>query len=185
MRPHLVALANRHQVSDPREGYRDADDIHQVTRSLQNRTFGKFVAICDGKDSIWNTARSSIVLAGATFVLDFCNAQPYMQTSLPPLRGGGKRHAVLRRAIKFLRQNLERMNWSRPQPCDGQLHPGEEGHPHRQTPRRGKVQSLPNHWPQMIRRGSTVDWRPIFDLERDVLGDGAFPTEKLSAPCCL
>jgi hypothetical protein len=51
---------------------------HQVSLAQQGREFREIAVLCDGKDTIWDTAEQSEVLAEATHILDFYHASSYV-----------------------------------------------------------------------------------------------------------
>lgn len=65
----------------------------QVSQVQQGRSFHEFAVLCDGKDAIWNTARSSPMLAPATFILDFCHASSYVSNVANAIHGEGTTQA--------------------------------------------------------------------------------------------
>jgi hypothetical protein len=65
----------------------------QVTMVTENRTFREFVVLCDGKESIWNTAASSPTLRPATFILDFFHASSYIAKAAAAIYGEGTARA--------------------------------------------------------------------------------------------
>lgn len=71
--------------------------IEQVERQVRtvrmNRTFREFVVLCDGKESIWNTAASSAELRPATFILDFYHASSYLANVAAAIYGQGTARA--------------------------------------------------------------------------------------------
>lgn len=65
----------------------------QVRTARKDRTFREFVVLCDGKETIWNTATSSAELRPATFILDFYHASSYVANVAAAIYGHGTARA--------------------------------------------------------------------------------------------
>ena len=65
----------------------------QVSRVQQGREFRELVVLCDGKDTIWDTAEQSEVLAGAIHILDFYHASSYVSSVANAIYGEGTSRA--------------------------------------------------------------------------------------------
>ncbi len=66
---------------------------HEVSRLQEAREFREFVILCDGKDFIWHTAKSSATLEPATFILDFYHASSYVANVAKAIYGEGTSRA--------------------------------------------------------------------------------------------
>ena len=68
---------------------------HQVSQVRQGREFRELAVLCDGKDTIWDTAEQSEVLAGAIHILDFYHASSYVSGVANAIYGEGTSRAEL------------------------------------------------------------------------------------------
>jgi Uncharacterised protein family (UPF0236) len=66
---------------------------HQVSAVQQVREFREIAVLCDGKDTIWDTAEQSEVLAGAIHILDFYHASSYVSGVANAIYGEGTSRA--------------------------------------------------------------------------------------------
>ena len=66
---------------------------HQVSLVQQGREFRELAVLCDGKDTIWDTAEQSEVLAGAIHILDFYHASSYVSGVANAIYGEGTSRA--------------------------------------------------------------------------------------------
>jgi hypothetical protein len=65
----------------------------QVSTVQQGREFREIAVLCDGKDTIWDTAEQSEVLAGAIHILDFYHASSYVSGVAKAIYGEGTSRA--------------------------------------------------------------------------------------------
>ena len=65
----------------------------EVSAVQEHRTYREFAVLCDGKDTIWNTAASSATLKPATFILDFYHASSYISNVANAIYGEGTKRA--------------------------------------------------------------------------------------------
>jgi len=63
----------------------------QVADIRKQRRLREFVALCDGKQTIWDIAKKSSVLRSATFILDFYHAAEYLAEVAKAIHGDGDR----------------------------------------------------------------------------------------------
>jgi len=61
----------------------------QVSQVQQGREFRELVVLCDGKDTIWDTAEQSKALDGAIHILDFYHASSYVSGVANAIYGEG------------------------------------------------------------------------------------------------
>ncbi len=66
---------------------------HQVSLVQQGREFRELAVLCDGKDTIWDTAEQSERLAGAIHILDFYHASSYVSGVADAIYGEGTSRA--------------------------------------------------------------------------------------------
>lgn len=66
---------------------------HQVSVAQQGREFRELAVLCDGKDTIWDTAEQSKTLAGAVHILDFYHASSYVSGVANAIYGEGTSRA--------------------------------------------------------------------------------------------
>ena len=66
---------------------------HQVSLVQDSREFRQVAVLCDGKDTIWDTAEQSEVLAGAIHILDFYHASSYVSGVANAIYGEGTSRA--------------------------------------------------------------------------------------------
>ena len=66
---------------------------HQVSTVQQGREFREIAVLCDGKDTIWDTAEQSDALAAAIHILDFYHASSYVSGVANAIYGEGTSRA--------------------------------------------------------------------------------------------